>query len=81
MGLEMEWKPLETAPHDRYVLVWREGWESPVWAAYGENYLTGEKRICWFALDDWEDWCRNGDGRFPTHWIELPPYPTKQPPR
>lgn len=59
-----EWRPIETAPKEVAVLVWREGWGSPA-------------VMQWCAHDDGDGWYTHYyDYRYePSHWQPLPEPP------
>jgi len=67
------WKPIETAPTDRSVLVWVESTVEMFVAFPGEHIITGEKSWVFARFD-------NGDCALvnnPTHWMELPSPPCR----
>ena len=63
------WKAIESAPHDRRILVWT-GQE--IYAArWAKNPYTNDE--AWIVVT----WGSDGDQALvkPTHWMELPPAP------
>lgn len=72
----MEWKPIETAPHDQRIWAWGDNWHwSMGHVAYVHSDYNGHKGVV----------CRDGGGGTPfrigrpdgpTHWWPLPAPPT-----
>lgn len=65
------WKPIETAPHDKRILIW-SGQE--IYAAHwGQNPITGDE--AWIVAE----WGDDGDQALvkPTHW-QLAPEPMEK---
>ena len=63
---EHEWHPIETAPHDKRVMVW-SGQETYC-AHWAQNPMTGDE--AWIVAE----WGTDGDQALvkPTHWRPLP---------
>ena len=65
---ELEWKPIETAPKDRKVLLWGKYWSDEM--GFFPHPLIG----MWSQNQDrWET--NFNCGCRPTHWTELPAAP------
>lgn len=64
--LEHDWLPIETAPHDKRVMVW-SGQETYC-AHWAHNPITGDE--AWIVAE----WGTEGDQALvkPTHWRPLP---------
>lgn len=68
------WRPIETAPRDRVVLV------NDTTAVSAAPWAAAK----WLDCDDWEGWVYDDDilqdnapcGPQPTHWYDLPSPPT-----
>lgn len=65
----MDWKPIETAPQWRIVLVY-----DPTERISEDNIFKAE----WFD-GHWREISVDGCGEYlnPTHWMELPPFPNQ----
>ena len=83
----MRWQPIETAPKDTEVLVWRED-SGPFIAKFTDPYevITVEEmeRDGLEFPDDFEEWWSDAYGwqegsERPTHWMPLPPPPAPIP--
>lgn len=77
------WQPIETAPKiGEPILAFRAGWGLPIWIAWGVTSYCGLVETRWYALDDWEDWARQGDPESgPTHWLPMEPFMAIHPKR
>lgn len=62
----MEWKPIETAPHDESILVHYDDGKIDLINSYDNGYS-------WIAYTVKEDFCIK-----PTHWMPLPTPPKEQ---
>lgn len=72
------WKPIETAPKDRDILLWN-----------GDEYCIGWWETAKEFNEPFNDWCKGDAGagtgydcgfdrvHNPTHWMPLPPAPTR----
>ena len=63
---EIEWHPMETAPHDRRLMVWSG--QEMYCAHWAQNPMTGDE--AWIVAE----WGTDGDQALvkPTHWRPLP---------
>ena len=63
------WQPIETAPHNRRLLVWSG--QEMYCAHWSQNPITGDE--AWIVAE----WGTEGDQALvrPTHWMELPDMP------
>jgi len=80
------WQPIETAPKHTEVLVWRED-SGPFIAKLTDPYeviqVEEMERENMEFPDDFEEWYSDAYGwqegsEKPTHWMPLPPPPTKE---
>lgn len=68
---EMDWKPIESAPHDDDVLTWtpQENYRIGVICGMHVGYYRTDLHIWHSSDDEWE--------LVPSHWAALPSPPTK----
>lgn len=65
---ENEWKPIETAPDNEWVLCFGENWQYPVALMRCQVYLSSTDPVMKW-VDDSHDSCQNWN---PTHWRRWP---------
>jgi hypothetical protein len=72
-----QWQPIETAPHESEVLVWFGPSVGVKSATYTDPH--GDGVMSWCVTDEKFDPhpIRRFCAPYPTHWIPLPPAPTK----
>lgn len=85
-----EWKPIETAPRDRTLLVGYRNrlgnWRTVVGSFYAAGTLESEHTDSGFADEGWYEESQTHDeilptDEAPTHWMPLPPPPVFGGPR
>lgn len=73
----MNWQPIETAPKDKRILLFRptaNGWWRIMGGKYDSNEYARNPKPYWSA-DNWSIGMRDQCQNTPTHWMPLPEEP------
>ena len=75
------WKPIETAPKDRRILMWFPQFDVVISGCW--DTIPGERDGPHIYYEDFDDWCVDNDyiilddpSIYPTHWAEFAIPPT-----
>lgn len=78
----MQWQSIETAPKDGTDILGfcRDAWSTPTWPRESEDYVVAHWEVSSYdATGSWVESSGEQYQAYPlTHWMPLPPPPTKE---